>query len=124
MSERVIVAPDPGDRAGLEALWGGELSQAYEHYLEMTEPRVALAAAMVDNALRIHRLGASAAGPAELLIGDLCLARASRLLADVGDMKLQVAFAQIVEVAAADAAAGTAGRPSRERLAEAVRARG
>lgn len=122
MSERVAVAPDPTDLAGLESLWAGELSHAYESYLEIAEPRVALAAAMVDTAVRIHKLGNDAASPADLLIGDLCLGRASRLLAEVGDMRLQVSFAKAVERTSAAAAAGEPSKPMREELTLAIEA--
>ena len=121
MSDQIIVAPDPADLAGLEAIWVGELSQVYESYLELSEPRVALAAAMVDTAARLQNLGGSAPGAADLLIGDLCLARASRLLADVGDMRLQVAFASAIEQASAAAAAEEPRVPVRDLLSAAIR---
>jgi hypothetical protein len=121
MSERLIVAPDPADLFGLEVLWAGELSTAYESYLELGEPRVALAAAMVDTAARLQKLGGPAPGAADLLMGDLCLARASRLLADVGEMRLQVAFARAIEHASAAAAAEEPGLPVRDLLSAAMR---
>jgi hypothetical protein len=121
MSDQVIVAPDPADLAGLEAIWVGELSHVYESYLELSEPRVALAAAMVDTATRLQNLGGLAPGAAELLIGDLCLARASRLLAELGDMRLQVAFARAIEQASAAAAAEEPRVPVRDLLSAAIR---
>jgi hypothetical protein len=121
MSDQIIVAPDAADLVGLEAIWTEELSQVYEAYLELSEPRVALAAAMVDTAARLQNLGGPAPGAADLLIGDLCLARASRLLAEVGDMRLQVAFARAIEQASAAAAAEEPGVPVRDLLSAAIR---
>jgi hypothetical protein len=123
MRDQLIVAPEPADLVGLEALWSGELSNVYEAYLELGEPRVALAAAMVDTAARLQKLGGPAPGAADLLMGDLCLARASRLLADVGDMRLQVAFARAIEQASAAAAAEEPGVPVRDLLSVAIRGR-
>lgn len=123
MSESVVVAPEPADLAGLEALWPGDLREAFESYLELANGRVALAAAMVDTAARLQRLGGPAVAPGELLLGDLCLARASRLLADEGDMNLQVAFAQAVERVASLAAAERQPEPMRALLAAAIQGR-
>jgi hypothetical protein len=121
MSE-LIVGPEPADLAGLEALWPSQLSIAYDHYVELAEPQVALAAALVETGARLQRLGGPAAGPADLLTGDLCLARASRLLADAGDVRLQVAFARAVERASSAAAAEREVEPMRELLSGAIRA--
>lgn len=121
MSE-LIVGPEPADLAGLEALWPSRLSTTYEHYVDLAEPRVALAAALVEAGTLLQRLGGPAAGAADLLVGDLCLARASRLLADAGDMRLQVAFARAVERASAAAAAERGVEPMRELLSAAIRA--
>ena len=53
-------------------------------------------------------------------MGDLCLARASRLLADHASQKLQVAFAQAVEEMSAAAASGEPSRPARDLLLDAL----
>ena len=97
----------------LESLWEGGLEDAYAAYLEPTavlaeenRDRVALAAALVETALLLQRLGASAASAPDLLRGDLCLARASRLLADARDQRLQIGFARAIEATSAAAAAG------------------
>ena len=58
--------------------------------------------------------------PPQLLLGDLCLARASRLLAGARDQRLQVAFARAVERVAAAAAAGTPADPLRDLLVAAI----
>jgi len=55
-------------------------------------------------------------------MGDLCLARASRLLADAAGQSLQVAFAQAIETLAAAAASGQQARPVRELLVHAFAA--
>jgi hypothetical protein len=109
-----------GHLAGLESVWETGLSDAYAFYRDRTSPPVALAAALVESATRLQRLGEGAPDPPELLIGDLCLARASRLLADTGDQALQVAFAAAVERAAAAAAGGPAARPVRDLLVAAT----
>ncbi|MDQ2923025.1 MAG: hypothetical protein M3Q90_01885, partial [Candidatus Dormibacteraeota bacterium] len=41
-----------------------------------------------------------------LLIGDLCLARSARLLADTAPQSVQIAFARAIEYLSAAAAAG------------------
>jgi hypothetical protein len=107
----------------LEALWADGLSDAYSSYLRAVEafdedaqPKLALAAALIEVGLRLQGLGGPAAPPAALLVGDLCLARASRLLADAASQQIQVAFAGAIEEMASAAASGTAGRPVRELL--------
>ena len=99
---------------GLEPLWTSGLEAAYEAYCGRSEYRIALAAALVETAVAVQELGLGVAGPGDLLLGDLCLARASRLLADAGDQRLQVEFARAVETVAAAAAAGD--RPPSIRL--------
>jgi hypothetical protein len=91
----------------LDGLWTDGLGAAYDAYLALgPDSRVALAAALVETALDVQRLGDSAAPPGPLLLADLCLARASRLLADVRDSALQVGFARAIEEVSALAAAG------------------
>jgi hypothetical protein len=96
----------------LSVLWEDGLRDGYERYVEASQhlaewmrERVALAAALVESGLVGQRLGSSFPTPAtDLLLGDLCLSRASRLLVDAGDQRLQVAFARAVENLAASAA--------------------
>ena len=97
----------PADLDGIEFLWEDGLRAAHAAYLEQ-EPRepLALAAALVETALREQRLGGPAAAAPALLVADLCLARASRLLAYHAPVPVQVAFARLVELAAAAAAEG------------------
>ena len=106
---------------GLEPLWTSGLGTAYEAYSDRSEYRVALAAALVETAVDLQELGAGIAGPGQLLLGDLCLARASRLLADAGDQRLQVEFARAVENVAAAAASGVPPPPIRQLLHSALR---
>jgi hypothetical protein len=110
----------------LDGLWADGLSEAYLSYLDAVgafdadaQPKLALAAALIEAGLRLQGLGGPAAPPPALLMGDLCLARASRLLADAASKDLQVAFAGAIEVMAASAAAGSEGRPVRELLLQA-----
>jgi hypothetical protein len=104
------VAP-AADLEGLEVLWQDGLGARYGEYfgpasrLGEIGPQVAMAAALVETALALQRLGGPAVEPAPLLLADLCLARASRLLADSRDQRLQAGFARAVERAAAEAAA-------------------
>ena len=95
----------------IEELWSDGLAEAYSAYLNAVgdyEPdeqtKVALAAALVEIAVRLHGLGGRAAPPPTLLLGDLCLARASRLLAEGAPISVQVAFARAIESIAAAAA--------------------
>ncbi len=107
----------------LEGLWADGLSDTYASYLEAVaaydaaaQPKLALAAALIEVGIRLQGLGGPAAPPAALLMGDLCLARASRLLADAASQDVQVAFAGAIEEMASSAASGSAGRPARELL--------
>jgi hypothetical protein len=107
----------------LEGLWADGLSDAYRSYLgaveafdEDAQPKLALAAALIEVGLRLQGLGGPAAPPAALLMGDLCLARASRLLADAASQRVQVAFAGAIEEMASAAASGIVGPPVRELL--------
>lgn len=111
----------------LESLWADGLSDAYQSYLEAVDaydapaqPKVALAAALIEVGIRLQGLGGVAAAPAALLMGDLCLARASRLLADAAPQEIQVAFAGAIEEMASSAAAGSSARPVRELLLQAI----
>ena len=111
----------------IEPLWGRGLEEAFGAYRPATEGlgeevggRVALAAALVEMALSLQRLGGQAPPPPDLLRGDLCLARASRLLADTRDRALQVAFARAIEEQAAAAAAERELQPTRARLLRAI----
>ncbi len=113
----------------LEDLWADGLSDAYRAYLETVgshepeaRPKLALAAALIEVGIRLQGLGGRAAPPPTLLMGDLCLARASRLLADTATQAVQVAFAQAIEGLSAAAAAGNPGRPVRELLVHAFSA--
>ena len=109
------------DLESLDAIWSGGLGEAWDAYRDRhPDGRVALAAALVETGVELQGLGARTAPAGELLIGDLCLARASRLLADAGDRDLQVAFARAVETVAAQAAAGDAVSPIRDLLQTAL----
>ncbi len=113
----------------LEGLWADGLSDSYLSYLEAlsdhepeVQPKLALAAALIEVGLRLQGLGGHAAPPPTLLMGDLCLARGSRLLADTATQAVQVAFARAVEGLSAAAASGTPSRPVRELLLHAFTA--
>jgi len=114
----------------LEELWADGLSDSYRAYAHAVEPfhpeaqaKLALAAALIEVGVKLQGLGGPAAAPAVLLVGDLCLARASRLLADAAPQKLQVAFARAVEEMSAAAASGEPSRPARELLLNAFGSR-
>ncbi len=96
----------PRDLETLDRLWADGLGAAYDAYAGLArDNRVALAAALVETGCRLQGIGSHLAAPGQLLLGDLCLARSSRLLADVADQKLQVAFARVVERVSSEAAA-------------------
>jgi hypothetical protein len=107
----------------LDGLWEDGLADTYKSYLDAVggyepadRPRLALAAALIESGIRLQGLGGRAAAAAPLLMGDLCLARASRLLADHASQTLQVAFAHAIEEMSAKAASGEKGDPVRELL--------
>jgi hypothetical protein len=98
----------------LEGLWADGLSDAYRAYLEAVssyeaaaQPRLALAAALVEVGLRLQGLGGRAAPAMTLLMGDLCLARSARLLADTAPRSLQIGFARAIETLSSAAASGS-----------------
>jgi hypothetical protein len=107
----------------LDGMWEDGLSDTYKSYLDavgsyetVDQPKLALAAALIESGIRLQGLGGNAAPAAALLMGDLCLARASRLLADNASQNLQIAFARAIEEMSAAAASGGAGRPVRDLL--------
>jgi hypothetical protein len=108
------------DLAGLESVWERGMDEVYAFYRARARPPVALAAAMVESALELQHLGERAPDPPRLLLGDLCLARASRLLARTRDQRLQVGFARAMEHVAAAAAGGPAAAPLRALLVAAI----
>jgi hypothetical protein len=116
---------------GLTGLWEAGLGEAYETYLASASRSLdgmrlaetaALAAGLVEVALDLQRLGKPAPPPVELLRADLCLARASRLLAETRHRGLQIAFARAIEEQAAAASERAAAAPTRDRLLAALAA--
>ena len=99
---------------GLDGLPTEAVEEAFHFYLPLTRElphtareAVALAAGLVELGLHRQRLGRSASSPLDLLVADLCLARAARLLAAAAGRSLLVAIAGVIELAAAAAAART-----------------
>jgi hypothetical protein len=86
------------------------------------QPRLALAAALVEVGLRLQGLGGPAAPPAALLMGDLCLARSSRILTDYAAKPVQIAFARAVEELSGAAASRAVAPSVRELLVHALAA--
>jgi hypothetical protein len=117
------------DLERLEGLWEDGLSDVYRSYLEAVtvyetaaQPRLALAAALVEVGISLQGLGGQAAAPPTLLMGDLCLARSSRLLADAAPQSVQVAFARAIEEMSSAAASGRSVPQTRELLLRAFEA--
>lgn len=117
----------PEELEAIESLWKSGLEEAFRAYQPATAslgdsdaPRVALAAALVEAALGLQRLGRPAPPAPDLLRGDLCLARASRLLADTRNQRLQVSFARAIEEQSTAAAAERELQPTRSRLLRAI----
>jgi hypothetical protein len=104
------------DLDGLESVWESGMQDAFHFYRAAAARPVALAAALVESAVSLQGLGGTAPDPVRLLLGDLCLARASRLLAELGDQRLQVGFARAVERVSAAASGGPAVPPLRDQL--------
>lgn len=94
------------DLRHLESLWEGPLGDAFLDFRSMAPAEVALAAALVETGITLHGLGRHVPSPADLLVGDLCLARASRLLANHASSVTQIAFSNAIEQAAAASAGG------------------
>jgi len=114
----------------LESLWDDGLGDCYHWYLGTVgmhatdlQPRLALAAALVEVGVRLQGLGDRAAPPPSLLMGDLCLARSSRILTDAAPQAVQIAFARAVEELSGAAASGTESPSSRDLLVRALAAR-
>jgi hypothetical protein len=114
----------------LEGLWEDGLSEMYRAYLDAVaahepaaRPKLALAAALVEIGIRLQGLGERAAAPPTLLMGDLCLARSSRLLASAAPQSVQVAFALAIEEMSAAAASGPGAPAARVLLLRALGAR-
>ena len=114
----------------IESLWEEGLSDAYRSYLDAVsgfdsadQPRLALAAALIEVGVRLQGLGGRAAAPPTLLMGDLCLARSSRLLADAAPQPVQVAFARAIEEMSSAAASERPAPHTRELLLRAFEAR-
>ena len=114
----------------LEGLWDDGLSELYRVYLEAVtaheaaaRPNLALAAALVEIGIRLQGLGDRAAAPPTLLMGDLCLARSSRLLASAAPQSVQVAFARAIEEMSAAAASSPGAPNTRQLLLRALDAR-
>lgn len=117
------------DLERLHGLWEDGLSEAYRSYLvavggfePSAQPRLALAAALIEVGIRLQGLGGRAAAPPSLLMGDLCLARSSRLLADAAPQGVQVAFARAIEEMSSAAAAGLPAPHTRDLLMRAFEA--
>lgn len=107
----------------LEGLWSDGLSDAYGDYIDAVhrfapdlQPKLALAAALIELGIRLQGLGGRAAPPTTLLMGDLCLARGSRILADNAPLAVQVAFARAVESLSSAAASEQPAPPARNLL--------
>lgn len=107
--------------AHLETLWEGPLGVAYAHYAAVTSGPIALAAALVETAIQVHGLDGEPARPSRLLLGDLCLARASGLAANHAPVSVQIGLAHAIEEASQRAATGRGAGPLRARLTEVVR---
>src|SRR5256885_17171348 len=111
----------------LEGLWSDGLSETYRSYLDAVDhfdpelrAKLALAAALIESGVRLQGVGGRAAPPTTLLMGDLCLARGSRLLADNAPLAVQVAFARAIESVAAAAAAEEPAVATRQLLQSAL----
>ena len=113
----------------LEGLWSDGLSDSYRSYLDAVQDhaadkqqQLALAAALVEVGLKLQGLGDRAAPPVELLMGDLCLARSSRILTDAATRAVQIAFSKAVEELSGAAAADMEAPPVRTLIIKALQA--
>src|SRR5207245_8677214 len=115
----------------LEGLWSDGLSETYRSYLDAVDhfdpelrEKLALAAALIESGVRLQGVGGRAAPPTTLLMGDLCLARGSRLLADNAPLPVQVAFARAIESMSTAAASEQPAPPARNLLRLSLGAQG
>lgn len=113
----------------LESLWSDGLSDTYRAYVDHVghfraeiREKLALAAALIEIGTRLQGLGSRAAPATTLLMGDLCLARGSRLLADHAPLAVQVAFARTIETVASAAASQHPVPPTRALLQQSLAA--
>lgn len=127
MSQQAPVEVIDRELDRLEGLWASGLADTYRSYLgavtayePTAQPKLALAAALIEVGIRLQGLGGRAAPPPTLLMGDLCLARASRLLADNAPQEVQVAFARAIEAISVAAASSHAGPPIHQALLDAL----
>lgn len=111
----------------LQSLWSDGLSETYRVYLDSVghfqpdvREKLALAAALIEVGTRLQGLGTRAAPPTTLLMGDLCLARGSRLLADHAPLAVQVAFARAIETVSSAAASQQTAPPTRVLLQQSL----
>ncbi len=111
----------------LEGLWSDGLGESYRSYLDEVDhfeaelrPKMALAAALIEAGIRLQGLGGLAAPATTLLMGDLCLARGSRLLADSAPLEVQVAFARAIESMSSAAASQTPAPDTRRLIRDAL----
>src|SRR5438552_1750900 len=111
----------------LEDLWSDGLSETYRSYIEAlsdhdlaVRPKLGLAASLIEVGLRLQGLGGRAAPPPTLLMGDLCLARGSRLLTENAPLAVQVAFARAIESMSSAAASEQPTPTTRQLLATAL----
>ena len=113
--------------ARLEGLWSDGLGESYRSYLDDVDhfepelrPKMALAAALIEAGIRLQGLGGPAAPATTLLMGDLCLARGSRLLADSATLEVQVAFARAIEAMSSAAASQRPAPDTRKLIRDAL----
>ncbi len=111
----------------LHGLWSDGLAETYRVYLDSVghfhaevQEKLALAAALIEIGTRLQGLGSRAAPPTTLLMGDLCLARGSRLLADHAPLAVQVAFARAIETVSSAAASQQTAPPTRVLLQQSL----
>jgi hypothetical protein len=111
----------------LQDLWSDGLADTYRVYLDSVHrfapdvrQRLALAAALIEVGVRLQGLGGDAAPPTTLLMGDLCLARGSRLLADHAPLEMQVAFARAIEAMSSAAASELPAPATRQLLQQSL----
>src|SRR5258708_7214966 len=88
------------------------LPELFTRYREVIQEQLA---PLSEIGLRLQGLGARAAAAPSLLIGDLCLARSSRLLAGAAPQRVQIAFARAIEALSAAAASESSAPAPRTR---------
>src|SRR5437660_126330 len=81
----------------LEAVWEAGMNRRYAFYRDRTAGLPSLSLSLLETAADLQKLGGQAPGARDLLLGDLCLARAFRIVAEFGAPQFQLRVVRCFE---------------------------